>query len=374
MAVTLPAPARLSAADAAARRRRRLPLVALAVAIGLAGLWGGLIRLGLVPETALATAGDQHGPLLALGFLGTLISLERAVALDRGWAYAAPLATGAGAVAVLAGAPTELGPALTVLGGLVLVGAHVAIDRIQRSVHNVVMGLGALSWCAAAAMWLADADVSRFAPLMAGFLVATIVGERLELTRAAGRTAAQRRLLVATVAVLTVGLAISIVATRTGMRIAGAGMLGQGLWLLRHDLARRTVRIAGVTRYIALALLSGYAWLVCGGALWLALAPLADGPAYDAALHAVFLGFVASMVLAHAPVIVPAVLRVPFPFHRRMYAPLALLQASLLVRLAGGDLAGSGALWRWGGAVNVLALLLFGAAVAVGIRQPAGHV
>jgi hypothetical protein len=30
-----------------------------------------------------------HGPLMVCGFLGTLISLERAVALDA-WSYAAP--------------------------------------------------------------------------------------------------------------------------------------------------------------------------------------------------------------------------------------------------------------------------------------------
>ena len=31
----------------------------------------------------------------------------------------------------------------------------------------------------------------------------------------------------------------------------------------------------------------------------------ADGPAYDAVIHAVFLGFTISMIMAHAPVILP---------------------------------------------------------------------
>ena len=44
-----------------------------------------------------------HGPLMVGGFLGTVIGLERAVALGRGWAYVAPLATALGAVALVAG-------------------------------------------------------------------------------------------------------------------------------------------------------------------------------------------------------------------------------------------------------------------------------
>nr|BFE78121.1 hypothetical protein GCM10020093_007220 [Planobispora longispora] len=47
---------------------------------------------------------EQHGPLMALGFLGTLISLERAVALRSRWGYAAPALSALGAVALAAGA------------------------------------------------------------------------------------------------------------------------------------------------------------------------------------------------------------------------------------------------------------------------------
>ncbi|HEY5343276.1 MAG TPA: hypothetical protein VIJ66_06405 [Solirubrobacteraceae bacterium] len=72
-----------------------------------------------------------------------------------------------------------------------------------------------------------------------------------------------------------------------------------------------------------------------------------------------FLGFVMSMVFAHAPVIVPAVLRVPLPFHRGFYAHLALLHASLALRLLGGDLAGNLAAWQWGGVLGAVAILLF---------------
>ncbi|HJS93024.1 MAG TPA: hypothetical protein VJ741_02090, partial [Solirubrobacteraceae bacterium] len=250
-----------------------------------------------------------------------------------------------------------------------LLSAHLVLHRVQRSAHNAVMGLGAVAWCIAALMWLTGADVAQFAPLMAGFLVLTIVGERLELTRAVHRSARVRRLLIVAVAVFVAGLAVSVFDEPAGMRIAGVGLIGQAAWLARYDLARRTVRTGGVTRFMAIALLAGYVWLVCAGVLWAVYAPVSDGSAYDASLHAVFLGFVMSMVFAHAPVIVPAVLRVPLPFHRGFYAHLALLHASLALRLIGGDVGGSTVLWQWGGIGGEAAILLFFATTAVAVTR-----
>jgi hypothetical protein len=58
-------------------------------------------------------------------------------------------------------------------------------------------------------------------------------------------------------------------------------------------------------------------------------------------------------------VIVPAVLRVPLPYHPRFYAHLALLHASLALRLLGGDLAGNEPAWQWGGVLGEVAIVLF---------------
>lgn len=74
-----------------------------------------------------------------------------------------------------------------------------------------------------------------------------------------------------------------------------------------------------------------------------------------------------SMVFAHAPVIVPAVLRMPLPFRRGFYAHLALLHAALALRLLGGDLAGNTILWHWGGILGEVAILVFLAATAYGV-------
>jgi len=127
---------------------------------------------------------------------------------------------------------------------------------------------------------------------------------------------------------------------------------------LVYDVARRTIRQSGLTRFIAVCLLSGYIWLGAGGGLALVNGGVMAGPHYDALLHAIFLGFVFAMIFGHAPIIFPSVLKIPITFQLAFYAPLILLHLSLLLRVV-GDLT----LWmpgrQWGGMVNVLTLLAF---------------
>ena len=144
-----------------------------------------------------------------------------------------------------------------------------------------------------------------------------------------------------------------------GAQLFGASLVALAAWLFRHDIARRTVRQKGLTRFIAVCLLSGYVWLAVGGATMLFAGGLSQGTAsYDAALHALTLGFVFAMVFGHAPIIFPAVLRVAVPYHPLFYAPLALLHAGLALRVA-GDAAGQFEATRWGAMISALALLAF---------------
>src|SRR4029453_17099485 len=149
--------------------------------------------------------------------------------------------------------------------------------------------------------------------------------------------------------------------------VFAAGLLALAAWLGKQDIARRTVRGKGVTRFIAVCLLSGYVWLAVGGAVMLAAGSLAPGsPSYDAALHALAVGFVFWMVFGHAPIIFPAVLRVAVPYHPSFYVPLGLLHLSLAVRLV-GDAFGEFEWTRIGAMGNALALVAFivGTAAAI---------
>lgn len=356
-----------------ARRRRRVPrgrlaLGALGLVALLSALWAALLMMSIDVPTPRADFGQIHGPLMVLGFLGTLIALERAVAIDVRPGYAAPAMAGLGGLALVLGLPLVVGKVLLLAAGLGVVALYVLAARRHAAFHLGVMAGGALSWVAAVCLWLAGWDVGRLTPWLAGFLVLTITGERLELSRVMRLTRTARATFGLATAVFTLGLVVALASFATGARIAGVGLLGFAAWLACFDVTRRTVHQRGLTRYMAVCLLAGYVWLAVTGALWLRFG-LEGWPAEDAMLHALFLGFVIGMVFAHAPVIVPAVFRAEIPYHRHFYLHVVLLHGSLLLRLLGGDLAGNHRAWQTGGVLNEVALLWFLVVTVIAIRR-----
>lgn len=337
----------------------RVPLLLLAFVSLFVGMGAGLARLGWpMPVADLAAL---HGPLMASGFFGTVISLERAVALRRRWAYGAPLLAGLAVLASLSGAPAAAAPALAAGGGTVMLAASRVIYRRQPELFTLALALGAASWTVGNLLWLGGQPVYVVVPWWIAFLVLTIAGERLELSRFLAPSPVAKRMFATLIAALLAGVAVSAwPADRPAGTIAlGIALAGLALWLMRQDVARRTVKTNGLPRFIAVCLLSGYVWLAIGGiAIVLSGGLGSGGTAYDAALHAVLLGFVFSMVFGHAPIIFPAVLRVAVPYTPYFYAPLVLLHASLIVRLA-GDWAARPQWRAWGGALNSIALLAF---------------
>jgi len=95
---------------------------------------------------------------------------------------------------------------------------------------------------------------------------------------------------------------------------------------------------------------------------------VAGGLPYDAMLHALFVGFVFSMIFGHAPIIVPAILGRYLTYRPRFYFHLGGLHASLILRIV-GDLAGWLPGRRWGGLLNVLAIVVFLASTATTMLQ-----
>ena len=338
--------------------RLRFPLLALGLASLFCGVWAGLLRFGWNLPQGRANLIELHGPLMVFGFLGTVISLERAVALRRPWGYLAPAGTIAGAALLIAGVRQGVGELVLLLAGCVLAGLFVVILRVHATAPTATLLLAALLWVAGDALWLHGDPLVQVVPWWAAFLVLTIVGERLELAAMSRLTRTGRLAFLGLVLLLLLGLALSATDLDTGIRVAGAALVGFALWLARFDIARRTVRRPGLPRFVALALLPGYVWLAVGGALWLRDGAVVAGFGHDAELHALFVGFVFSMIFGHAPVIFPGVLGVPLPFRRPFYLHLALLHVGLCLRV-GGDLGGSFDVARIGGLLNAVAIGLF---------------
>ena len=162
---------------------RRLPLLVVALVSMACGAWLGLVRLGWNLPLPWQDQLIAHGPLMVCGFLGTLISLERAVALGARWGYAAPVLVAAGAVALDLGPLGAFGPLLITAGSLVMVAIFVVVWRRQASLFVATMTIGALAWTCGNVQWLAGAPIFRVVFWWLAFLVLTIAGERLELNR-----------------------------------------------------------------------------------------------------------------------------------------------------------------------------------------------
>ncbi len=329
--------------------RLRLAFLLLAAVALVTGVAGGLARLGAVP-TLLPSATAFHGALMASGFLGTVIGLERAVALGHRFAYLAPLASGLGTILLLAGLHAA-GAVLWIAAPLALFAASVAIARRQPELHTMLLAVASLAWAAGSVLFFTGAAQAAPAWWYA-FLVLTIAAERLEMTRLLKRRPWSTPLFIALVAGLIAAAAVTVAAAREGAVLYGLALVALAAWLAVFDIARRTIRTHGFARYAAVALLAGYGWLAVAGLAW-AFAPAQR----DMALHALGLGFVFSMILAHAPLIVPVIARVKMRYVPFFYVPLALLHGSLLVRLFAG--ASDPATRSVGGALNAAALVVF---------------
>ncbi|MBP9713710.1 MAG: hypothetical protein KBD60_08470 [Sterolibacterium sp.] len=344
----------------------RLPLLLFGMLALIAGVLAGLARMGIsqipyAPQAATLAWG--HGALMIPAFLGTVISLERAVALARPWAYLAPLCAGSSGLALMAGLPAEFASGLNIIGGATLTTGSLLIFRQQPAIYTATLALGALSWLIGSLTWWASHLIPAAVPWWMAFLVLTIAGERLELTRYLPTPRDAQRFFALLIGVLLLSLTSAFWNESLGLTLYALTLIILAGWLFRYDIARRTIKQSGLTRFIALCLLSGYGWLATGGVLGVLggfMAETAGSPLHDAALHSIFLGFVFSMIFGHAPIIFPAVVRVKIPYHPTFYLPLIALHTSLLMRVLADFLEADQSLLRQTAAIgNGLALALF---------------
>jgi hypothetical protein len=350
------------ATSVAALAARPVFLVLVAVSL-LAGIAGGLLRLGvMLPATAgaawLGQAGLAHAALMIGGFLGTVIGLERAVAVKLPIAFVAPLASGLGGLCLVLGQPVH-GAWLGVVAASAFTAVNIVVVRRQWAGHTLLLLAAAIAWLVGNLLFAFGLGSAATLPWWFAFLVMTIAAERLEMTRLMRRRPAAPALLVAVLGAMALGAAASAVSTGFGGVLYGLALLALALWLVSFDIARRTVFAEGLSRYMAICLLTGYVWLAIAGVAW---AGTALGlPLRDVALHALGLGFIFSMIMGHGPVILPAIARVKLRFGLFFYVPLLALHLSLALRLGWGAVEPQ---IRAAGAIsNGLAIVLFAATV-----------
>lgn len=322
----------------------------------LVGLAAGASLLGVGFSPASSVAAD-HGPLLVFGFVGSAIGLERAVAVRTRWAWVGPIFHAAGFVGIVGGLPRQV-PALCFAAGFIVLGfIYATIHRRQAALSIIVQATGVIGGVAAALLWAMTPAFSTAMPLCVLYVVATIIGERMELARITivGAQADKRiTLWVLGLAALSV---VYILSPAVGYRAMGAALIGISVATVRVDVAKNLVRSRGLPRYAAACMLAAYFWLALGGYFWL-LYGESSGFAYDASVHAIFLGFVMSMIFAHAPFIITSVIRRHLPYHPVLFFPVVVLHGGLALRIL-ADVLSHTVAYQVGGVITIVAVVVF---------------
>lgn len=305
-------------------------------------------------DIPVANLAGDHGALMTGSFIGTLICIERSITNKNYWWRILPLVNGASIVlfifqqAQLAYVFLTLGSA----GLLVLMCSHL---KTSFSLSQVVLILGAFAWLTGNLTLLNQHAYPVAVKWWMLFLLWTILGERLELSRMLPSSVIKTATLYLVICINITGILLPF--HWFGNELLAISFILIPLWLYAFDMSRFAIRLKGQHRYSALLLMTGYGWLFTTG-LWLLFWPDA-AYAYDASLHSFFLGFVFSMIFAHIPIIFPGVFKLNISlYHPVLFVPFILFQSSLVVRIA-GDAALKSELRKWGAMTNGIGILLF---------------
>lgn len=295
----------------------------------LLGISGGANRLGDM-TWMLAGAGMQHGVLMVGGFLGTLISLERAMVMKNKWWLLVVLFNGFSILVLVIPGWSFFAFYWQLTGSVGLVLMMYFQSLRHPKPYQYVMSIGAISWMIGNVALITSDFVPAAVPWWIGFLLFTIVGERLELSKFLPTPSYAKIILYILLALFFIGMVMPF--HQSGNWVMGFAAIFIAFWLLHFDMAKIAAKKEKQFKYIGVGLKVGYVWLVLHG---LTLCFLNSHPLfYDLYLHTFFLGFTFSMIWAHAPIIFPMILSIQEkPYHPVLWIGWVVFQLSLLGRL-----------------------------------------
>ena len=288
----------------------------------------GLGRMGW--SVPLSESYVHHGAIMAGGFLGSLIALEKVIPLKKPYFYTGPLLSACSVVAFITG---HFSVALFMLIGasVLFVFVYLTYLRTQTTLYLLIALAGSVCWVVGNVLLLWKRFYPMAFPWWMAFILLIIVSERLELLKFLPVSNRSKHRLILFLGFFIAGILFPF--HETGRYVSGASLVFVAAWLLRNDVVSVTMKKEGLLRYTAVALVCGYIALLLEGVFLVVIHDMAL--AYDIILHTFFIGFVFAMIFAHGPIILPGVLGLSVrPYHPLFYLPLVLLFISLGFRIA----------------------------------------
>ena len=317
------------------------------------GIYVGLIRIGWQLPVGNGLPVAHHGIIMVGSFLGSLISLERAVTHPLKIVILIP-------IVMLASMPVflfqnnNLAHKLLILGsfGYMIICFQACLQ--YELAGNYLILIGAIfELLSNVIFYKTNSYPMAFAGWML-FLLFTVVGERLNLTRFLPVNKWDKIELYTWLGLLILSSAFY----HKGLGFfVGISLIGVSQWLIRNDIALLNSRKNGQYKFVGYALIGAYFWLFLSGVI--SLQKSENYLLYDALLHSFFVGFILSMIMAHAPIIFPGILKINVkPYHPILFVWLGGLHLSLVLRII-GDFIQNSWLRKMGGVFNGFSFILF---------------
>ncbi len=342
---------------------RLLPIFA-ALAFMLLGLVSGVLRLMLVNGVVIRFPPLErfyvlHSEIMVFGFLGILIMFERVIGVEVLPKDRRPPTVKlmipvfvTGLLLYLTGSVVQINTVVVLGGVLMAVGSLLFAYAVwwlffrggdHLAMYFMLLGVGALTIASLVSTRIVTWDQSGLALLFLSYPVLFIIGERVELTRFGSGILGRRNFKTA-LAIASTGLTLLIINTVLlpiplllgGAAVCYLAVIGITYRVESMSLRRLSKIRYPINRYVTIHTTAAYYWITTGLALLLLRLVWVSNPfLYDAFIHSIAVGFVGTMILAHGPVILPAILKRPMVSKTLSLIPLLLLTLGNLIRVAG---------------------------------------
>jgi hypothetical protein len=336
------------------------PFIAIALLSGLLSGWG---RLGWeFPLVVITSAGvAQHGAMMISGFLASLILLEKIVLLHNRWFLLFPLTNALSVPLFLFGYQTIAMISLLIGSTAMVCIAIYFLLQYKAIYHYLLLGGTVFLWLGNFKLWIQNFYPATI-PYFVGFFLLIIVGERLELSRFLPVSRLKINTLCGLLLIWIVGVLL-ISFHSPSFKWVNVLLSLVSLWLLQNDMSKHAIKKAGLHRFVGINLIIAYLWLFLFG-IW-QIIPIKVAFAYDAFVHLYFIGFVLGMVIAHAPIILPSVLKLGVkPFHWGLYSWIFIIHISVIIRII-SNISGNLAWRKIGGLLNGVGFVGYLGTVAI---------
>lgn len=284
------------------------------------GLLGGASRMGLFPGTPLSIV-SNHGALMLMGFISALIAVERGMTLKDLYAKAAAILFQAGGLFLVAG--IKFAAYFSWFSGSVsfLFWAFKYLFRFRGKFSSFLFVYSACMLFAGVVFYVFGFPASFYVFCWAAFVVCFVCGERMDMLQIRNP---RKDAYFAVFASIPFSIMAVINVQKEFMSAFFAALL---FAVMPQDLGLKMYRKPGFSKFFSVGLMTSYFWLGVSAFLWVV------DSAWDSMLHVVFLGFVGSMIFTHAPIAIPAIMRMRHFYSWHLYIPFTILQASIAIRL-----------------------------------------